>query len=283
MVFFCIQTLLKQTLAAKVPRQRRWGVCLILVVLFALLSSGCGLVGYGANKYSSGRPVYHTVAPGDTLWKIGSHYGVQSDTIALLNGIYDVDRLRVGQKLFLGYRIRSGEITPTLQTASIRTPSTGRVPYTGGRLAWPVAGGRVVSVFGPRGGTFHDGLDIAAPTGTAVFAAHDGQIIYSGNRLSGYGNLLILRGTNGLTTVYAHNDRLRVSPGERVRRGQRIADVGNTGRSSGPHLHFEVRTRDARGRYIAVDPIPFLKKDSEENPRYRVNNNLTPILARLWR
>jgi murein DD-endopeptidase MepM/ murein hydrolase activator NlpD len=251
--------------------------------LFALLFSGCGLVGYGANKYSSGRSVYHTVAAGDTLWRIGNRYGVESDTIALLNGIYDADRLRVGQRLFVGYRLRSGEITPTLQTASVRTPSTGRVPYTGGKLAWPVAGGRLVSVFGPRGGSFHDGLDIAAPTGTAVFAAHDGQIIYSGNRLSGYGNLLILRGTDGLTTVYAHNDRLRVSPGARVRRGQRIADVGNTGRSSGPHLHFEVRTRDVRGRYIAVDPIPFLKKDNEENPRYRVNNNLTPILARLWK
>ena len=71
---------------------------------------------------------------------------------------------------------------------------------------------------------------------------------------------MIIRERSGLTTVYAHNSKNLVRKGQRVRKGQKIAEVGSTGRSTGPHLHFEVRLRDKNGRFVAVDPKPFLKK-----------------------
>ena len=82
-----------------------------------------------------------------------------------------------------------------------------------------------------------------------------------------------------MLTVYAHNSRLHAKQGQRIKRGQKIASVGSTGKSSGPHLHFEVRTRDKRGRYLAVDPIPFFNKKAGP-PRFRVNESLTGLLTK---
>jgi murein DD-endopeptidase MepM/ murein hydrolase activator NlpD len=156
-----------------------------------------------------------------------------------------------------------------------------------GKLLWPTFGGELVSGFGRRSGTFHDGLDIAAPTGTPVRAAHDGVVVYSSNELSGYGNLIILQSSSSLITVYGHNSRLLVKKGEKVRKGDTIARVGATGRAQGPHLHFEVRMRDRKGRYVAVDPLPLLGPEQNPQTRFRVNESLTPLLARLsgpfWR
>jgi murein DD-endopeptidase MepM/ murein hydrolase activator NlpD len=94
--------------------------------------------------------------------------------------------------------------------------------------------------FGVRGGARHDGIDIAAPEGTPVLAAAHGKAIYVGEQ-PGYGMVVILRHGDGLVTVYAHNSAVLVREGARVERGQAIARVGQTGRTSGPHLHFEVR------------------------------------------
>ena len=93
--------------------------------------------------------------------------------------------------------------------------------------------------------------------------------------------MVILRAKNGLTTVYAHNSKLLVKKGAWVKKGKQIAKVGSTGRATGPHLHFEVRMQDKHGRYVAVDPLPLLDSKREEKPDYRVNENLTPLLARL--
>lgn len=109
----------------------------------------------------------------------------------------------------------------------------------GAPLSWPLRG-VLYGRFGVREGRRHDGIDIAAPEGTAVAAAADGTVIFAGEQ-AGYGFLAILRHEGGLVTVYAHNSSLLVREGERVRRGQPIARVGQTGRTSGPHLHFEVR------------------------------------------
>jgi murein DD-endopeptidase MepM/ murein hydrolase activator NlpD len=91
-----------------------------------------------------------------------------------------------------------------------------------------------------RAGKRHDGIDIAAPEGTPVLAAAAGSVIYAGEQ-AGYGAIVILKHEGGLVTLYAHNARLLVNEGDRVRRGEAIARVGQTGKTTGPHLHFEVR------------------------------------------
>lgn len=106
---------------------------------------------------------------------------------------------------------------------------------------WPLEHVKVTSPFGLRSGEFHDGLDLQAPTGTAVYAAQSGVVAYSGQKIKGYGNLVVLKHSGGLSTIYAHNSKLLVKKGQKVKRGEKIALSGNTGKSTGPHLHFEVR------------------------------------------
>ena len=98
----------------------------------------------------------------------------------------------------------------------------------------------ITSGFGLRDGNHHDGLDIGAPRGGGVAASRDGRVIFS-DRLSGYGNVVILEHSKGFTSVYAHNATNLVRKGARIRQGQRIATVGATGRTNSPHLHFEIR------------------------------------------
>jgi murein DD-endopeptidase MepM/ murein hydrolase activator NlpD len=101
----------------------------------------------------------------------------------------------------------------------------------------------------------HDGIDISAPAGSAVLAADDGKVTYSGNTIRGYGNMIVLKHAGNLATVYAHNRKNLVHEGEMVRRGQKIAEVGETGRATGSHCHFEVRL----GKQ-AVNPLFYLKE-----------------------
>jgi murein DD-endopeptidase MepM/ murein hydrolase activator NlpD len=119
-------------------------------------------------------------------------------------------------------------------------------PITGGdSLAtstgciWP-ANGRVTSEFGSRWGRLHAGIDIAAPTGTPIWATKQGEVIFAGVQ-SGYGNVVILDHGEGLTTVYGHMSQIAVDDGQSVRQGQVIGAVGSTGHSTGPHVHFETR------------------------------------------
>lgn len=118
------------------------------------------------------------------------------------------------------------------------------------RLTWPLQRVEVTSRFGERDGDPHEGIDLRASTGTPVLAAHDGVVLYSGSGIGGYGRLVVIKNGQGISTVYGHNSRLLVRKGQRVRRGQRIALSGSTGRSSGPHVHFEVRLG-----VRAVDPL----------------------------
>lgn len=114
---------------------------------------------------------------------------------------------------------------------------------------WPIVG-RVTSSFGERtdpfagSGEFHRGIDIAAPSGTAIHATGDGVVIMAGWG-SGYGREVVLDHGHGMTTLYAHMSALAVAPGETVTRGQVIGYVGTSGRSTGAHLHYEVRIHDA--------------------------------------
>ena len=135
------------------------------------------------------------------------------------------------------------------EQAARRSGSTGSLPVGRGGCMWP-ARGRVTSEYGRRWGRMHQGIDIAAPTGTPIFAARAGEVIFAG-RMSGYGNAVMIDHGGGFTTLYAHQSRIMVSKGQSLSRGSRVGSIGNTGNSTGPHLHFETRyggaARNPRG------------------------------------
>ena len=135
-----------------------------------------------------------------------------------------------------------------IQPASLPMPQTLAQPdddepaaRPGRGFLWPVRGS-VISDYGAKpGGLQNDGINIAAPRGAAVRAAEAGEVVYAGNELKGFGNLLLVRHKDGWITAYAHADELLVKRGDEVRRGQTIAKVGSTGGVSTPQLHFEIR------------------------------------------
>jgi murein DD-endopeptidase MepM/ murein hydrolase activator NlpD len=120
----------------------------------------------------------------------------------------------------------------------------------------PVAGARLTSGFGPRWGTLHAGIDLAAPMQTPEYAAMDGVVLEAGPA-SGFGLAVYIQHQNGDVTVYGHMDSILVQPGQVVRAGDTIALLGNRGQSTGPHLHFEVHVGGMGGEKI--DPLPWLR------------------------
>ena len=131
--------------------------------------------------------------------------------------------------------------------AALRRP----LPRSPVGFRWPVAG-RVSDGFGPRWNRFHPGVDVAAPRGRAVRAGRRGTVTYA-DWAGSYGKLVIVGHGGGVESFYGHLSRITVGVGEWVSAGERVGLVGATGRSTGPHLHFEVRLRGA-----AVDPLPAL-------------------------
>jgi murein DD-endopeptidase MepM/ murein hydrolase activator NlpD len=132
------------------------------------------------------------------------------------------------------------------------------LPPIGGFFKMPVPGARITSTFGPRidpvlGGTGrHDGIDFSAPTGTPIHAAADGVVVSAGE-MGGYGNGTVIDHGSGLATLYGHQSQILVTVGQSVRTGDVIGLVGSTGKSTGPHLHFEVRVFG-----VPTDPVPYL-------------------------
>jgi murein DD-endopeptidase MepM/ murein hydrolase activator NlpD len=135
-------------------------------------------------------------------------------------------------------------------------PTLGEPPPRAGRsFAWPVKG-RVISSYGPQpGGLRNDGLNIAASRGEKVVAADNGVVAYAGGDLKGFGNLVLIKHAGGFVTTYAHNDKLMVQRGDKVKRGQVIATVGESGSVTQPQVHFQVR----QGAH-AVDPRPLMER-----------------------
>jgi murein DD-endopeptidase MepM/ murein hydrolase activator NlpD len=200
--------------------------------------------------------VVHVVRKGETLYRIARAYGLSPQDLAEVNGIRDPRALEVGDELFVPGAARAVEVPPPSpgaapEPAGALAPRVERTDRPG-RLAWPVKG-VLYSRFGPRQGQHHDGIDISAPEGTIVGAAAAGRVVYAGQQ-SGYGSLVILRHTGGILTVYAHASELLVRDGDDVQEGAPIARVGQSGRTTGPHLHFEVREGSR-----PTDPLRWLR------------------------
>jgi lipoprotein NlpD len=214
--------------------------------------------------------IHHVVGPGENLFRIGKAYDRPWQEIARENDIPAPYTIRVGQRVWIRGARRQLPVellTPSAvaparsvsRPAAKTQPRTARAtpkaaapaPARPGLFGWPVAG-RVLDGFGPRERGHHDGIDIAADEGSDVRVARAGRVIFS-DRLSGYGNVVIVEHDRDLTSVYAHNSENLVATGVSVKAGQRIARVGQTGRAARPHLHFEIRARN-----VARDPLEYL-------------------------
>ncbi|MEH2477655.1 murein DD-endopeptidase MepM/ murein hydrolase activator NlpD [Nitrobacteraceae bacterium AZCC 2146] len=151
-------------------------------------------------------------------------------------------------------KARLASATTTPEEAAPESPTkaadaTGALPT----FRWPVRG-RVVTGYGAKtNGKSNDGINVAVPEGTPIKAAEDGVVAYSGNELKGYGNLVLVRHSNGYVTAYAHASELMVKRGETIKRGQVIAKSGQSGEVGSPQLHFEIRKGSS-----PVDPLQFL-------------------------
>jgi murein DD-endopeptidase MepM/ murein hydrolase activator NlpD len=227
----------------------------------------------------------HVVAPGETLRSVARLYGKPVMVLAKANNIPPDTMVKVGERLVIPdvQAGQSGLLAPRAQApappatgpdyASVDSPHSARVavpepaPATeqtstvktaepAGALPgfrWP-ARGRIIAGFGPSpNGLQNDGINLAVPEGTPIKAADDGVVAYAGNELKGYGNLVLVRHSNGFVTAYAHASEILVKRGETVKRGEVIARSGQTGNVTSPQLHFEIRKGST-----PVDPAQFL-------------------------
>jgi lipoprotein NlpD len=187
--------------------------------------------------------VYHTVKRHQTLWRICKTYGVDINEVARINHIRDPSRIRVGQKIFIPGAKKVLKVDIYIEDIGGRRgrrEDPKKLALARGRFIWPIRG-KVTREFGIRGTVKQDGIDISARRGTPIKASDSGIVLYSGNEIRGYGNTIIIKHQQGFITIYAYNDINEVGEGMQVKRGQVIGRVGNTGRASAPHLHFEIR------------------------------------------
>lgn len=204
--------------------------------------------------------IFVKVAKRDSVAKLAEKYGSYKEAIYVANMLPDGASLVAGKEIFLpGARIIAAEPSSANKPKAPKRNVPNRISSAvGGRLRWPVIGqissqyGWRRSPFGTRR-VFHAGLDIRAPRGRGIYAAADGKVVHSG-WMGGYGYTIVLAHPSGISTLYGHCSSLAVKKGETVKSGQLIAGVGSTGRSTGNHLHFEVRVRGA-----AQNPLKYLK------------------------
>jgi len=226
----------------------------------------------------------HVVQHGETLMSIARRNGVTLTALARANHLQSSSKLSVGDRISIpggGPAVAAAHPPAAPQVAQPRTAPVTRVasiaptqvanvakeePRTTEAVVktaepngampafrWPVRG-RVIAGFGSKpNGTQNDGINLAVPEGTPIKAADDGVVAYAGNELKGYGNLVLIRHSNGFVSAYAHASELMVKRGDTIKRGQVIAHAGQTGNVTSPQLHFEIRKGST-----PVDPTPYL-------------------------
>ncbi|KXS49847.1 MAG: peptidase M23 [Halanaerobium sp. T82-1] len=167
--------------------------------------------------------IIYRVSPGESIASIASKFNIKAETIMKDNNIKDSSKLKIDQNLIL----RGAK------------PEFSYQDRLDQKFMYPI-NTRITSYYGPRWGRIHEGIDFAAPMGSPIRAVSSGRVVYSG-WASGYGYVVIIEHQKGLRTLYAHNSKLLVRSGESVGRGEVISRSGNTGNSTGPHLHFEVQ------------------------------------------
>ncbi len=167
--------------------------------------------------------IIYRVSPGESIASIARKFDLKTETIMEDNNIKDASSLKIDQKLIL----RGAK------------PEFSYQDRLDQKFMYPI-NTRITSYYGPRWGRAHEGIDFAAPMGSPIRAVSSGRVVYSG-WATGYGYVVIIEHQRGLRTLYAHNSKLLVSEGESVGKGEVISRSGNTGNSTGPHLHFEVQ------------------------------------------
>jgi len=228
--------------------------------------------------------VYHKVGKGESINRIAKYYHVSVQELAEWNNIEDAKEIIPGLKLYLPESTKAtplkhkqlpvsltGETAkpqkkvkakaPKKKEYAVKSQKQEKIKFDRARFSWPI-NGRLVSPFGIRNGRRHDGIDIAAKSGTPINAAAKGNVVFSG-KLRGYGNIVILRHKDNFFTVYAHNKKNKVKKGRKVAKGDIVGYVGATGRASGPHVHFEVRQGDR-----ARNPLFLLPAKANTNVQY---------------
>ena len=196
--------------------------------------------------------IFYQLKKGDTVEKIARRYQVALDRIRKVNPTVDLVSLKAGTEIFL-----PGARPEAIVDAQPKKPSTSnqKASHT---YRWPLMG-RISSGYGwrrhpiTRRRDFHTGLDIKANTGVVIRSSREGQVIYAG-WMGGYGKVVVVEHSGGQKTLYAHCSSILVREGSRVSVGQNIARVGSTGRTTGPHLHFEVRNGNNH-----INPLRYLK------------------------
>jgi lipoprotein NlpD len=208
-------------------------------------------------------PGYYRVKRGDTVLRIALDQGQSYRDIVRWNNLTDPNLIEVDQLLLVRPPANAMTVKPLTSAAATPAPQKMAEPTpepkieavkpdaapTGIRLSWP-AKGKVVEDFIDGK---NKGIDIAGKLGDPIQAAGDGRVVYAGNSLRGYGNLVIVKHDNTYLTAYAHNRNLLVKEGDAVRKGQKIAEMGDTDANS-VRLHFELRVNGK-----PVDPLPFLQ------------------------
>ena len=276
-------TALMQTNGIREPGQIRPGQRLVIPRYVS--TSPKSAPTYAAQPKAGGS--VHVVKAGDTLMSISRGTGVTVAALAKTNHIDSSKKLSVGDRLTIpqgGHQVAAAQPPAAPKVAEPRTaPAEKKIKVASAAPAqtvhvakeepqttetvvkaaepsgampsfrWP-ARGRVIAGFGSKpNGTQNDGINLAVPEGTPIKAADDGVVAYAGNELKGYGNLVLIRHSNGYVSAYAHARELLVKRGDTIRRGQVIAHAGQTGNVTSPQLHFEIRKGST-----PVDPTQFL-------------------------
>jgi murein DD-endopeptidase MepM/ murein hydrolase activator NlpD len=198
--------------------------------------------------------IRHKVVKGETLSSIAKKYAVEGQDIVSSNALASANDISIGEYLLIpgGRRINTPAPTKYIVRPT-KAPAAAAAPLvvSTGKYQWPANCHQITQYFGWS----HSGVDIACPIGSSIYAADSGTVIKSqGGWNGGYGNYIILDHGNGVQTLYGHASKLYVGVGDTVSKGDVIMAEGSTGRSTGPHLHFEVRVAGAR-----KNPLNYVK------------------------